>query len=336
MKHTYILPNCTIRWGSYDDWKNEEGVSPPACIHPDAKETETDIWGKGTGPDGKEMIYLVRCDEKLNQFHLAYARGDSPAMDVEFITRDIPGSLSAQLKAEMHLSNSAVQYFGSIARGTGINPTPTDGAAKQPTPQGVDERLGKSFHYGIHVGWDVAVKSLQDILRHSDRQWNVSTATKNGEIHVREHDGNGVMLRHVPMVIKQGAVVELHKDGHLTQTYPDKMDFPSITIGYDLNPAEARDTIELFLESNTPAGVARCKAHQSNAMGLGFLAMVVMFYDEEGKVCWNPAVVIPGDTLVFNTESKDFNWRREDGGERVQLSPRRRNCLVKGGDNAQT
>ena len=196
-------------------------------------------------------------------------------------------------------------------------------------PPGEDARLGKSFHYGLNVGWDAAIKSVEGILKHSNRHWNVSKGAPHGVIRVIELNDKGVVVRPVAMFITRGALVELHKDGHLTQTYPDAVHPPYITIGYDLNPAEAIATIELFLESNLPARVARCRAHQAISLGLNFVAIVVMFYDEEGKVCRNPWVVIPGDTLLFCPKMKDLDFQK--GDDKVELRDSRRECLVKKG-----
>ena len=209
--------------------------------------------------------------------------------------------------------------------------TGTPQPSQQPAPQGADERLDKSFHYGSNVGWEMARMSLLQILQHSDRNWYVCKGKKEGEIHITEMDAKGVLLRHVPMVITRGALVELHEDGHPTQTYPDSTQPPSITIGFDLNPAEAKDTIELFFESNTPKGAASCRAYQSNSLGLDFLAMVVLFFNDKGEIVGIPCVVVPGDTLFFDPRTKDFCWKRARGNERIELPDVRRECRVKKG-----
>ena len=89
------------------------------------------------------------------------------------------------------------------------------------------------------------------------------------------------------------------------------------TIGFNRSPATICTSLSGWLKDRNKLGDgikngSSWGVYQSNALGLDFIAIVVVFYDDYGMVYGNPMVLIPGDCLEIDRDGR-VSWVKEQG-----------------------
>ena len=103
------------------------------------------------------------------------------------------------------------------------------------------------------------------------------------------------------------------------------------TYGFNQSPAEVCRALESWLTKQNAIGNGIKNGHawaalQPNALGLGFVAIMVLFFDKDNDPVKNPAVLIPGDSLCV----KDglVSWDKGNCPPPVSLPDERKRVVV--------